>query len=628
MARTPLRNIWVEHRQFSLRVLVAGSLALLLLTVVAVRLYYLQVLNHSHYVTLAEGNRLRSEPVTPPRGLIYDRNGVLLAENRPSYELDITPEQVPDLKATLAALAKVVEIRPQDLKQFQDLLKTKRPFQPLPIRQNLSETEVARFAAERQDFPGVDIRATLSRYYPLGTAVAHVIGYTGIISQQELATLDPTQYSSTSMVGKIGIEGAYESVLHGTTGTRVVETDAEGRVVRQVSYTPPIPGSNLYLNIDVRLQVAAEKALGKYSGAVVAIDPRNGGVLALVSTPSFDPNLFVQGISPTDYTQLNDDPNQPLFNRAIRGQYPAGSTIKPFLALAALDYNVMNPFKDLMCPGYLYLPHDSHPFRDWKRGGHGLIDMPNAITQSCDVYFYTVALKLGIDRIHQYLTTQLGFGEAPGIDLMGARAGVVPSPQWKRATLHQPWYLGDLVIVGIGQGYLLITPLQLADGTAAISMHGERFAPQLLRAIGNPLTGIITQAPAKPLPNVQETYPNAWNIIIGGMKNVVATWQGTAYEIGIGSKNPPKYSIAGKTGTAQVHAKKLGVFGETPEDELPFNLRDNALFIAFAPVEDPKIAVAVEVDHGGGGAQSAAPIARMVMDEYLLNETDDQVKKP
>lgn len=624
MARTPIRNTWLEQRQFTLRVLIAGAMALLLLLAVAARLYYLQVLNHSHYVTLAEGNRLRTEPVTPPRGLIYDRNGVLLAENRPSYELDITPEQVPNLKATLAALGKVVEIRPQDIKQFDDLLKTKRPFQPLPIRTNLSDTEVARFAADRQNFPGVDIRATLSRYYPLGSAVAHVIGYTGIISQQELTTLDPAQYSSTSQVGKTGIEGSYENLLHGSVGTRIVETDAQGRQVRVVSYTPPVPGKNLYLSIDVRLQEAAEQALGQNSGAVVAIDPRNGEVLALVSAPSFDPNLFVSGISPADYAKLNSDPKRPLFNRALRGQYPPGSTIKPFLALAALDYNVMDPFKNLMCPGYLYVPPNPHPYRGWKRGGHGLIDMPNAITQSCDVYFYTVALKLGIDRIHKYLTTQLGFGEPSGIDLTGERDGVVPSPQWKRATLHQPWYLGDLVIVGIGQGYLLVTPLQLADGVAAISMRGKRFVPHLLHAIGNPLSGVITDNAPHALPPVQETYPNAWNIIVGAMENVVATWEGTAHNISIGAK----YTIAGKTGTAQVHAKRLGVFGETPEDELPYKWRDNALFIAFAPVDNPQIAVAVEVDHGGGGATAAAPIARKVMDEYLLHEAGHPGKTP
>ena len=554
MARIRIRNEWLERHQFAVRVVIVGIIGLVLLLAVVARLFYLQVISHSHYATLAEGNRLRDEPVTPPRGLIFDRNGVLLAENRPSYELDIIPEQVDDLKATIAALGKIVAIRPQDLKQFYELVKTRRPFQPLPLRTNLSDEEVARFAVDRQDFAGVDIRATLSRYYPLGPVAAHVLGYTGIISPDELANLDPEQYTSTSQVGKIGIEGTYESLLHGSEGVRQVETDAQGRVVRVVSYTPPVPGSNLYLSIDIRLQEAAEKTLGNNSGGVVAIDPRNGELLALVSTPSFDPNLFVGGISPGDFATLNTAPNQPLFNRVLRGQYPPGSTIKPFLALAALNYGVVQPFKNLMCPGYFYVPSNPHPYRDWKRGGHGEIDLPNAITQSCDVYFYTVALKLGIDRIHEYLTTQLGFGQPTGVDLMGERAGVVPSPQWKRQTLHQPWYLGDLVITGIGQGYLLATPLQLADGAAAISMHGERFVPHLLHAIGDPLSGVISATTPRALPPVQESYPNAWNIVVQAMKNVVATLEGTAHGISIGAK----YSIGGKTGTAQARRKRLG----------------------------------------------------------------------
>jgi penicillin-binding protein 2 len=621
MARTRIRNEWLERHQFATRIIIVAIIGLTLLLAVASRLFYLQIINHSYYATLAEGNRLRTEQVTPPRGLIYDRNGVLLAENRPSYELDIIPEQVTDLQATISALGKIVDIRPQDLKQFDDLLKTKKPFQPLPLRTNLSDTEIASFAVDRQNFPGVDIRATLARYYPLGLVTAHVLGYTGIISPDELASLDPEQYNNTSQVGKIGIEGSYESLLHGSVGSRQVETDAQGRVVREVSYTPPVPGSNLYLSIDVRLQEAAEKALGDYNGAVVAIDPRNGELLALVSTPSFDPNQFVGGINPSDFAKLNDSPNQPLFNRALRGQYPPGSTIKPFLALAALDYGVVDPFKDLMCPGYFYLPSNPNPYRDWKRGGHGEIDLPGAITQSCDVYFYTVSLKLGIDRIHDYLTTQLGFGEPTGIDLMGERVGVVPSPEWKRKNLHAPWYLGDLVIVGIGQGYLLVTPLQLADGVAAIAMHGQRFVPHLLHAIGDPLSGTISETTPRALPAVQETYPNAWKIVVEAMKNVVASWQGTAHAIGVGAR----YTIGGKTGTAQVRRKRLGIFGEEDESDIPRQQRDNALFIAFAPVDDPRIAVAVVAEHGGGGASTAAPIARKVMDAYLLQ---DAVTKP
>lgn len=624
MAGIRIRNEWLERHQFATRIVIVAVTAALLLLLVVARMFYLQIINHSYYATLAEGNRLRSEPVAPPRGLIYDRNGVLLAENRPSYELDIIPEQVTDMQATIAALGKIVDIRPEDLKQFDELLKTKKPFQPLPIRTNLSDVEVAKFAADRQDFPGVDIRATLSRYYPLGPLTSHVVGYTGIISPDELATLDPQQYNNTSQVGKVGVEGSYESLLHGSVGIRQVETDAQGRVVRVVSYTPPVPGSNLYLSIDVRLQEAAEKALGDYNGAVVALDPRNGEVLALVSTPTYDPNLFVRGISPDEFAKLNSNPNQPLFDRALRGQYPPGSTIKPFLALAALNYGVMNPFKDLMCPGYLYLPGNPNPYRDWKRGGHGEIDMPNAITQSCDVYFYTVSLKLGIDRIHAYLTKQFGFGEPTGIDLMGERDGVVPSPAWKRKTLHEPWYLGDLVIVGIGQGYLLVTPLQLADGVAAISMHGKRFVPHVLHAIGNPLSGVISDTTPRALPAVQESYPHAWDIIVNAMEKVVSTWQGTAHGISVGAR----YSIGGKTGTAQLHRKRLGTFGEENEADIPRALRDNAVFIAFAPVDHPRIAVAVVVEHGGAGASTAAPIARKVMDAYLLKENTGKAESP
>ncbi|MDE2196355.1 MAG: penicillin-binding protein 2 [Gammaproteobacteria bacterium] len=623
MARVRIRNEWLERHQFTLRIVVVGIIGLVLLLTVAARLFYLQVINHSHYATLAEGNRLHDEPVTPPRGLIFDRNGVLLAENRPSYEMDIIPEQVDDLQATLTALGQVVNIRPQDLKQFDDLLKTKQPFQPLPLRTDLSDVEVARFAVDRQNFPGVDIRASLSRYYPLGPATAHVVGYVGIISADELAKLNPAQYISTSQVGKIGVEGAYENLLHGSVGMRQVETNAQGRAVRVVSYTPPVPGSDLYLSIDVRVQQAAEKALGNDSGAVIAINPQNGEVLALVSKPTYDPNLFVSGISTVDYANLSNDPSQPLFNRVLRGQYPPGSTIKPFLGLAALNYGVLNPFKDLMCPGYFYLQGNPNPYRDWKRGGHGEIDLPGAITESCDVYFYTVALKLGIDKIHDFLTA-FGFGESTGLGLMGEQVGVVPSPQWKRRTLHQPWYLGETVITGIGQGYLLVTPLQLADATAALSMHGQRFVPHLLHAIGDPLSGIVSDTTPHALPEVGESDPQAWDLVIKAMQNAVASVHGTAHGISYGAQ----FSIAGKTGTAQVHRKRLGVFGEEDESDIPKALRDNALFIAFAPVSNPRIAVAVVVEHGGGGGSTAAPIARKVMDAYLLQKPGDKPTAP
>ena len=614
LPRIRIRNEWLEQHLFRVRAIIVGAIGLLLLLVVAGRLVYLQMINYSHYATLAEGNRLRAEPVTPPRGLIFDRNGVPLAENRPTYELEVVPEQVPDMATTLAALGKLVELHPSDLKRFNDLLKTKRPFQPLPLRSELSDEEIARFAAQRQDFPGVDIRATLTRYYPQGELASHVVGYVGLVSPDELQSLDPDQYISTSEVGKIGVEASYEKLLHGSVGIRQVETNASGRILRQVSYTPPVPGSDLYLSIDVKLEQAAVQALGEELGAVVAIDPNTGEILALVSKPGYDPNLFVGGIDQETFDKLQDDPRQPLFNRALRGQYPPGSTVKPFLGLAALNYNVINPFTDLMCPGYFYLPSNPNPYRDWRAGGHGETNMTKAIAESCDVYFYTVAMKLGIDRVHDYLT-QFGLGQPPGIDLVGALPGVIPSPEWKRRTMHKPWYLGETVITGIGQGYMLATPLQLASATAALAMHGQRYVPHVLHAIGDPLSGVISDTTPQALPEVQQAHPGDWDFVIKAMEGVVR--YGTAARIGGG-----KYAIAGKTGTAQVHAKRLGVMGEEDESDTPKELRDHALFIAFAPADKPRIAVAVLVEHGGGGGAVAAPVARKVMDAYLLEQTD------
>ncbi len=612
MARIRIRNEWMEQHLFRVRTLVVGGIALLLLLVVAGRLVYLQLINYSHFATLAEGNRLRDEPVTPPRGLIFDRNGVPLAENRPSYELDVVPEQVPDLDATLAALGKVVELRPADLKRFGELLKTKRPYQPLPLRLTLSDDEIARFAAQRQDFPGVDITATLARYYPQGELTAHVVGYVGLADPDELEDLDPEQYTSTSEIGKIGIEAAYEKLLHGSVGVRQVETNAEGRAIRTVSYTPSVPGSDLYLSIDTKLQAAAEQALGKSNGAIVAIDPNTGEVLALVSRPSYDPNLFVGGIDTDEYDKLQGDPSQPLFNRALRGQYPPGSTVKPFLGLAALNYHVINPFTDLMCPGYFYLPGNPNPYRDWRAGGHGETNMVKAIAESCDVYFYTVSMKLGIDRVHDFLT-QFGFGQQPDIDMVGTQTGVIPSPEWKRKTMHQPWYLGETAITGIGQGYMLVTPLQLAAATATLAMHGQRYAPRMLHAVGDPLSGVISERAPEALPAVTVDSPGAWDLVTKAMIGTVT--YGTAAAL-IGHA---KYAIAGKTGTAQVHAKRLGIMGEEDESDTPEALRDHAWFIAFAPAQQPRIAVAVLVEHGGGGP-TVSPLARQVLDAYLLNQ--------
>ncbi len=622
MARIRIRNEWLEQHLFRTRALVVGAVALILFLVVVGRLLYLQVISYSHFATLAEGNRLRAEPVTPPRGLIFDRNGVPLAENKPSYELDVVTEQVPDLAATLDALGKLVELRPGDLRRFNLLLKSKHPFQSLPLRMELSDEDIARFAARRQDFPGVDISATLTRFYPQGPLTAHTLGYVGLVSPEELQQLDPTQYVSTSQVGKVGVEASYEKLLHGSVGVREMETTAEGRPVRQVSYTPPVPGSDLYLSIDVKLQQVAEQALGDNNGAVVAIDPDTGEILALVSRPDYDPNLFVGGIETDEYEALQDDPSQPLYDRALRGQYPPGSTVKPFLGLAALNYNVVTPFTSLMCPGYFYLPSNPNPYRDWRKGGHGETNLSKAITQSCDVYFYTVAMKLGIDRVHDFLT-QFGLGEPPAVDISGALSGTMPSPEWKRRYVRQPWYQGDTVNIGIGQGYMLTTPLQLASAVATLSMRGQRFAPHVLHSVGDPLSGVISDTVPQALPTVVDAYPSAWDIVIKAMIGVTQPG-GTAAFASAGAK----YPFGGKTGTAQVHAKRLGVFGEEDESGVPKELRDHAWFIAFAPAEQPRIAIAVLVEHGGGGGAVAAPVARKVMDAYLLNQGSTETPKP
>jgi penicillin-binding protein 2 len=614
MGRIRIRNEWLEQYLFRVRALVVGVIALLLFLVVAGRLVYLQVINYSHFASLAEGNRLRAEPVQAPRGLIFDRNGVPLAENKPSYELDVVPEQVPDLQATLDAIGKIVALRPGDLKRFHDLLKNKHPFQPLPLRAGLSDEEIARFAAAKQNFPGVDISATLERFYPQGELTGAVVGYTGLVSPEELQELDPQQYISTSQIGKTGVEAAYEKLLHGSVGVRQMEVTAEGRPVQKGPYTPPVPGSDLYLSIDIKLQQAAEKALGDNYGAVVAIDPNDGEILALVSKPGYDPNLFVGGIEADEYDALQTDPSQPLFNRALRGQYPPGSTVKPFLGLAALNYGVVTPFTSLECPGYFYLPGNPNPYRDWRKGGHGETNLTKAIAQSCDVYFYTVSLKLGIDHVHDFLT-QFGLGESPTVDLVGALNGVIPSPEWKRRTMRRPWYLGETVITGIGQGYMLVTPLQLASATATLAARGQRFAPHVLHSEGDPLSGVISDTAPQALPAVQDSYPNAWDIVINAM-HLVTQPGGTAAVASAGAK----YPFAGKTGTAQVHAKRLGIMGEEEEDSFPKELRDHAWFIAFGPVPAPRIAIAVLVEHGGGGGAVAAPVARQVMDAYLLEQ--------
>ncbi len=612
--RITLKDNLLESRLFMFRTVQAIVGAALLLAILVGRLVYLQVFAHEHYRIQSEDNRVKIEPLPPNRGLIYDRNGVILAENLPSYRLEIIPEQVPDMEATLTALGEIVEIRPYDLERFHKALARSRSFVGVPLRLNLSDEEVARFAVNRHRFPGVEIRAGLSRHYPLGAELAHVVGYVGRINERDLKTLDEANYRGTTHTGKVGIEKTYEALLHGTVGYRQLEANAQGRTLRTLERFPPVPGSDLYLSIDVRLQRAASAAFGDYNGAAVAIDPRNGEVLAMVSLPSYDPNPFVRGIEYEDYQALQKDPDRPLFQRALRGQYPPGSTLKPFVGLAGLELGIIRPGTQTYCPGYYTLPGKERRYRDWKRSGHGMVDLAHAIRQSCDVYFYDLARSLGIDRMHDFLA-QFGFGQKTGIDLLGESSGLLPSSAWKRRARREPWFPGETLISGIGQGFNLTTPLQLAVATATLATHGERRVPRLVAAIRPPDASDPRPREPSPVHHIPIVDESHWDTIIDAMVQVVHHRRGTARRIGHGIG----YHIAGKTGTAQVFG--LAQEEEYEEEEIAEKLRDHALFIAFAPAEAPKLAVAVIVENGGSGGAVAAPIARAIFDAYFGETT-------
>jgi penicillin-binding protein 2 len=606
-----LKDPIAERRLFFRRALFSLALVLGDLLALVGRLAYLQVLNHEHFATLSENNRVKLQPLPPTRGRIFDRNGVLLADNLSSRHLEITPEEVDDLDATLEQLEERITVSAQDIARFHRLVQRSPSSSGIPLRFNLNDEEVARLAVDLYRFPGVEIKADLTRYYPLGSQAAHIIGYVGRIDEAELQRIDPAQYAGITHIGKIGVEHSYEDLLHGQAGYQQVETNAEGRSLRVLEQTPPVPGKNLYLSIDIRLQAVAEQALEGYNGAVVAIDPRNGEVLAMASMPVYDPNPFVNGIDHAAYKALSTSPNRPLLNRALRGIYPPGSTIKPFIALTGLQTHSINPRTVFNCGGAYYLPGQSHVFRCWKHSGHGAVSLDRGISQSCDVYFYNVALHVGIDHLHDYLT-QFSLGERTGIDLAGENTGLMPSEEWKRAKYNQPWYTGETLNVGIGQGYLQVTPLQLASAVATMSQRGQRFQPRLLHATQEQSTGVIEPKPPRPLEPVQIKDSHHWDAVITGMIHVVQG--GTASRIGVGTP----YTIAGKTGTAQVFSLDQGE--KYNAKRLAKNLQDHALFIAFAPAEAPRIAVAVVAEHGGHGSSAAAPIAKQVLDAYLLNK--------
>ena len=613
-----LKDHFHETLIFNQRVLVAAVIMFLLLTLLLIRLAYLQITNQEHYSTLSENNRVSIRPIPPSRGLIFDRNGILLAQNLPSFTLEIIPEHVEDLNKTLNDLAQLISISKEDLKRFHKDRRKKRRFEGVPLRFRLNDDEVARVSVQQNKLAGVVIKAQLSRHYPQGKLASHAIGYVSRINEAELRKLDASNYSATTHIGKVGIERTYEDMLHGEVGFQHVETNAQGRVLRVLDRTLPVSGKNLYLNLDSKVQAIAEESLAENNGALVAIDPRNGAVLAMVSVPVYDPNLFVHGISSIDYKALSTSAERPLFNRALRGQYPPGSTVKPMMGLAGLELNEIQTHDELDCPGWYMLKNDERRYRDWKKKGHKETDLLKAITESCDVFFYDLALTLGIDNISSYMD-HFGLGKKTGIDLRGELSGLNPSRKWKRKNRNLPWFPGETLITGIGQGFMLTTPLQLASATATISMFGKRFKPRMLYGIQDQQNSQIIKTDAAPLEAVPINDKNNWKTVLDAMKNVVYGVHGTARGIKYGLK----YTLAGKTGTAQVFG--IAQDAEYKKEEIAKKLQDHALFIAFAPYENPRIAVALIVENGGHGGSAAAPIVRKVIDQYLLNFPEEKI---
>ena len=619
-----IRDHHFERQLFFKRVVFSATVAVLLLGVVVARLVQLQVVDYEHFAKRSQGNRIRIEPVPPIRGLVFDRQGRVLAENRPAYQLELIPEQVADVDETLSRLAALELIESADIPRLKKLIANSPRFKPVSLRLRLSDEEIASFATRRPRFPGVDFRPRLVRHYPHGIAVAHALGYVGAMSEDDLRTLDPTRYAGTSIAGKTGIEQSFESYLHGDSGYRHVVTNALGRVIPSSDTSDilnslpadasPAPGSNVYLSIDLDLQLIAAKALEGRRGAIVAIEPWSGEVLALVSAPSFDPNLFAVGMTTAQFAELQENPDQPLFNRAVRGNYPPGSTIKPMLALAALETGATNLTRKNVCIGYFMLPNTTHRYRDWRPEGHGEVDLHDAIEQSCDVYFYDMSVKLGIDNMHYYLD-QFGLGQPSGVDVRGERIGINPSREWKRTAFSNPtdqrWYHGETVIAAIGQGYMLASPLQLASAAATLATRGVRYRPHLVAAWEDPLTGERTLTQRKRTGDVEIQNEFYWDDVIGAMNDVMQGVRGTARAVGVGAP----YRMAGKSGTAQVFS--IGQEEKYEEEEIAERLRDHALFIAFAPLDDPQIAVAIIVENGSSGSRVAAPIARAIMDQYL-----------
>ena len=620
---SPIKDHHSERRLFIGRAILASVVSTILLGLVIARLVQLQVFDHELFAEKSQGNRIRIEAVPPIRGLIFDRKGRVLAENLPAYQLELIPEQVDDINDTLQRLAAIKLIAPDEIPRFEELSRSGPQFKPVTLKFRMTDEEIANFAIQRPRFPGVDFRPRLVRHYRHGELFAHAVGYVGALNTNDMQRLDSARYAGTSHTGKTGVESSFENDLHGYAGYRHLITNARGRQVPADSSqlldslpidATPEPGSNIYLSLDLDLQRVAYDALAGRRGAVVAIDPTNGEILALVSTPSFDPNLFAVGMSSAQFGTLQNNLDRPLFNRAVRGSYPPGSTIKPALALAALETGATNLTRKSVCIGFFQLEGDDHRYRDWKPEGHGPVDLHDAIAQSCDVYFYELSGDLGIDNMHDYLT-RFGLGNATGIDLIGERPGLVPSRDWKRRNFsdrdNQRWYHGETVIASIGQGFMLATPLQLASTVGTLATRGSRMRPHLVAAVEDPLTGNRRMVFPQSLGNVEISNEFYWDYVLEAMHDVMQGPRGTARAVGVGAP----YEMAGKSGTAQVVS--IAQDEEYDEEELEERLRDHALFVSFAPFDEPRIAVAVIVENGSSGSGVAAPIAKAVMDQYL-----------
>jgi len=608
-----LKDLPGEQLLFERRAMLGLLIIVLFMLLLLGRYAWLQLFAYESYATRSESNRVSVRPLVPNRGLIYDRRGRVIAQNRPAYRLEIVPEKVADFKLLLDELSTLINLSDDDRSSFHKSRRNYRAFDSVPVKFNLSEAEVARFAVNRHRFEGADVVPYLSRHYPYGEILSHVLGYIGRMDERDIARLDKSNYRGTRTVGKIGIEQFQEKELHGEVGFERIETNARGRVLQVLERQPAIPGTDLVLSVDVTVQRAAWDALGDRPGAVIAIDPTDGSVIALVSKPAYDPNAFVHGISRQAYQGILDTPDQPLFNRALRGGYEPGSTIKPFVGLGGLELGLVTPQTRVFSNGEFYIEGYSRAFHDWKEDGHGWVDMGSALEQSVNSYFYQLAMDMGIDRMHDYLVL-FGFGSATGIDLSGEGQGLVPSRKWKQKVHGEPWYPGETVIAGIGQGFNVVTPLQLANAVATLANGGTRYSPRLLYATKPAGDARALRIIAPIEQQVPVTNPQNWQVILNGMDRVVNGLRGTARLVAVNAR----YRTGGKTGTAQVY--QLNEDKEYAENEVAQELRDHALFIAFAPLEAPRIAIAVVAEHGGTGSSEAAPVARAALDAWLDQE--------